>query len=419
MTAHGRASLPQPGYRDALAWLYACRRAGAPRDPERMRTLMRALSLEGPPGGVHVVGTNGKGTVTTMIDAGLRAAGARSGRFTSPHVEDFRERVVVNGLPVSRQTVRRFVARARAAAPRPEPAFFELTLALALCTFARHDVAWGVFEAGVGGASDATRALDGIALVVLTNVALDHVDTLGHTLTAIARDKAGALRPGVPVVTGAEGDALRVVRAEAERLGCPLYVDDGGRGPLFTVPRSSTGAPTHYGGSGARRRNGRLAAAALRLLGAPEAAVAAGLAAPALPARAERFHIRGRDVVLDGAHDPAAAALLEASLPPGYVLVFGALARKQGPATLAALEPGAARVILTEAAAGEPPLPDVTGRRFVADPVSALRQALDETPPGGTVLVAGSLYLAGRVRPTLRRMMRVRRSAERAATLLE
>lgn len=393
-------SAPQLGYRDALTWLYARHRAGAPRDPERMRALMAALALPPPPHGVHVVGTNGKGTVATMIAAGLRSAGARTGRLVSPHVEDFRERVAVDGAPIGRETVRRFVARAIGAELAPAPAFFELTLALALWAFAHRAVTWGVFEAGVGGARDATRALDPIDLVVLTNVTLDHTETLGPDVRAIARDKAGALRPGVPVVTAAEGEALAVVRAEAARLGCPLHVDDG-RGALFGLPGGPRGAP-----SGARLRNARLAAAALRLLGARDAAVADGLAAPALPAREERFTVAGREVVLDGAHDPAAAALLAASLRPGYILVFGALARKQGAATLAALEGGAGAVLVTEAAAGERPLPDLGDRRFIPEPVAALRAALQEAPPGGTVVVAGSLYLAGRVRPALRRMVR-------------
>lgn len=397
-----------PPYREALAWLYARHRAGAPRDPQRMRALQAALGLRPPARGIHVVGTNGKGTVTTMLDAGLRASGASSGRFTSPHVEDFRERIVVDGLPVSRESVRRFVARIARQRLTPDPAFFELTLALALRAFARGRVAWGVFEAGVGGARDATRALDGIALVVLTNVARDHLETLGPDLASIARDKAGALRPGVPAVTAAEGEALTVVQAEAQRIGCPLYVDDG-RAALFALPSRIGGIAAAAPPGGARWRNARLAAAGMRLLGLPETAVAAGLSAPLLPARQERFRVHGREVVLDGAHDPAAAAQLASELSPGFVLVFGALPRKQGAATLAALEAGAAGVVLTEAAAGEPPLADLGGRELVSDPVSALRRALHEAPSSGTVVVAGSLYLAGRIRPALRRMSRAER----------
>ncbi|MEJ2665996.1 MAG: Mur ligase family protein [Deinococcales bacterium] len=350
-----------------------------------MHALMRALELTPPPHAVHVVGTNGKGTVTAMLDAGLRAAGARCGRFVSPHVEDFRERIMLDGEPVSRDTVRRFVAMAQSLS---EPR--------------RRRLGWGVFEAGVGGARDATRAVDPVALVVLTNVSLDHVQTLGADVPSSAREKAGAFRPGVPVVTGAEGEALSVLARTAARLGCPLHVDAPGD-PLFEPPRAAAAdaAPGR-----ARARNARLAAAALRLLGLPEAAVARGLAAPPLPARGERFRIGGHDVVLDGAHDPAAAALLASALPPGYVLVFGALRRKLGAATLAALEPGAGRIIVTEAVAGEPTLRDPAGRAVIGDPVAAVRLALGQASAGQPVVIAGSLYLAGRVRPWLRRMAR-------------
>lgn len=388
-----------PGYREALAWLYARQRGSAPRDPERMAALLRALELRPPADFVHVVGTNGKGTVTAMIDAGLRAQGTRSGRFVSPHVEDFRERVSLDGRPVSREAVRRFVARARRLSLDPPPAFFEWTLALALAAFERAGLPWAVIEAGVGGARDATRALEPARLVVLTNVALDHLETLGPDVSAIARDKAGAIRAGVPVLTGARGEALAVIRAEAARLGAPLHVDDG-RDTLFEVALEPGTAP-------ARAANARLAAGALRSLGVPEKAVAAAVRAAPLPGRGERFRLRGSDVLLDGAHDPAAAALLASSLEPGYLLLFGALPRKQGAATLAALEPGAAAVVLTEATPGEPPLIDLTGRLFVPDPVAALERALALRPPGALVVVAGSLYLAGRIRPTLRRRARL------------
>jgi len=376
-----------------------------------MEGLLRALALPSPEHVVHVVGTNGKGTVTAMIDAGLRAWGTSSGRFVSPHVEDFRERVSVNGRPVSREAVRRFVAQAQRREIEPEPAFFEWTLALALAAFARARLSWAVVEAGVGAARDATRALDHVELVVLTNVTPDHLDTLGPDLASVARDKAGAIRAGVPVVTGARGQALEVVRLAARRLGAPLHSDTRRNG-LFEVP---PGAP-QVGAT--RARNARLAAAALRLLGAPEEAVTAGVRAAPLPARGERFAVGGCEVVLDGAHDPSAAAELAAELAPGYVLLFGALERKQATATLAPLEAAASAVVLTEAAPGERPIAAGAGRTFLAQPARALERALalatarpaaGAGAPPGRVVVAGSLYLAGRVRPLLRRRAQLAR----------
>ena len=419
---------PLPSYDESLAWLFARTRAGGERGPARAAALLRALAIPVPPRVVHVVGTNGKGTVTTMIAAGLTAAGHRTGRFVSPHVEEFRERIAIDGVPIPRRAVRAFVATAMRSIeadrldPEHPPAFFEWTLALALTSFARAGVSAAVLEAGVGGASDATRAVEPVDLVVLTNVDLDHVDAIGPTLDDIARDKAGAFRRGVPAVTGARGPALAQVRAEAERIGAPLVVDprqaDDGRAVaatrgggatvdeaaarLFDLPGDIGLAP-----HGTRADDARLAAAAMRLLGLDERAVAAGIMAPPLPARGERFLVRGRDVVLDGAHDPAAGLRLADEVGGGYVLLFGALRRKAGSETLAALAGRARHVVLTEAASGEgvvrvpasvSPAPDV-----VVVPEEALATAIARCPRGGRVVVAGSLYLAGRLRPWLRR----------------
>ncbi|MCC6311316.1 MAG: bifunctional folylpolyglutamate synthase/dihydrofolate synthase [Trueperaceae bacterium] len=421
-------------YAEALQWLYARTRSGGRRTSARAATLLRELSLKPPTPTAVVVGTNGKGTVSTMLARGLSASGARTGRFLSPHVEEFRERVAVDGVPVSEAALVAFVERARRlddAWPHDEglrPAFFEWTLAFALERFAASADAC-VLEAGVGGLHDATRAVRPVDVVVLTNVDLDHMDTLGTTLTAIASDKAGAFRAGVPVVCGAsQPEVVAVAAAQAARLGAPFHLDpfvsDTSRNAgaasdgLFELPRAvaddlaapPTGAPSGAlaGANANRRANSRLAAAALRLLAVPEPAVAAGLRAPALPARFERFLVqddRGGEllVVLDGAHDPAAAARLAAEVTPGYTLLFGALARKQGQRVLDTLAPRAATVIVTEAARGEPPTAVWPGATVVADTAAALDAATAAARAAGAplLLVAGSLYLAGLVRPLL------------------
>ncbi|HLU81865.1 MAG TPA: hypothetical protein VKZ43_00560, partial [Trueperaceae bacterium] len=340
--------------------MYTQTRAGGPRDPRRAAELIRRLALEVPQRVVRVVGTNGKGTVTNMVAAGTAAAGYVTGRFLSPHVESFTERVAVNGVEVSPDQVKALVRRAHEASRSGgaldglsddlRPSFFEWTLALALTSFAAAQVDYAVMEAGVGGSLDATSAVvrslpqggpaahapgsSNIALVIITNVDLDHTETLGTTVRAIATEKAGAIEPGVPVVTGTAGAALEVVAGIARSRASPLYVDEHGAA-LFALPPGAAGTmpPT-----GTRAANARLAAAGLRLLGVPESAVTAGVNAAALPGRGERFSIRGTDVLLDGAHDPAAAARLLEEVEPGFVLLFGSLARKQGLATLAVLE---------------------------------------------------------------------------------
>ena len=376
-------------YSDALSWLFAQTRAGAPRDPERVRRLLDELRLPFPSTNVHVVGTNGKGSVTNMVAGGLSASGKRTGRFVSPHVEDFRERVSVNGVPISEAEVCAFVERVWG---RVDAAFFELCVALALEHFNRHGVEVGVFEAGVGARRDATVLLRNVRAVAITNVGLDHQDTLGETVAEIAADKAAAIRVGVPVVTGATGEALNVITSVATKKVSPLYVEGSGD-PLFDLPKGVVSSTCYI-------QNARLAAAVLRLLEVDEQAVTAGLQTPPLPGRLERFVIEGKTVILDGGHNPDAAKALRSSLHCPYILVFGALPKKQGAATLAVLEPHALHTLITPVN-GEvnPKLSE--GRVLLIAP-QAVEQAVKLCPPDACVLITGSLYLAGEVRPYLR-----------------
>lgn len=390
-------------YRSAVDWLVHQRRDGRPRDPAVAAALLARWGRPVPPAVLHVVGTNGKGTVAHALAAMARAAGHRTGRFTSPHVEDLRERVAIDGVAPTREDVVRFVDRARALA-LPGIGFFEWTLAWAVDAFADAGVDLAVVEAGVGARHDATLALPHVVGTVLTNVDLDHVETLGPTVEDIARDKAAVARPGVPLVTGAHGPALAVVAEAAAAVGAPLHVVDDAS-PLGAWPRDLTVAPAAWPAT--RRANARLALALGRLLGWPEAALARGLAAPPPPARFERFTVPGRHapvtVVLDGAHDPAAAARLADELPAGYVLVFGALARKQAEATLAPLRTRAAWVVRTAADADEPSAPAAPGEPWSGDVGDALEAAVARAEALDLpVLVAGSLHLAGRARPWLR-----------------
>lgn len=403
-----------------------------------------------------------------MIAAGLTASGHTTGLFTSPHVESFLERISVDGSHISEEAVVEFVQRVQGldsphtepGEPVLDPAFFEYTLAMALHEYASYNATAAVLEAGVGGGTDATRAVEGVGLTVITNVDLDHTETLGVTLEQIVSDKAGAVRFRQPVVSGVVQAAPQaVVREAAERLDAPLYqLDDAllHSQHLFELPPLLAEPLSRYP---TRAMNARLAAAALRLLGASESAVLAGLRTPPLPARGERYAVArsGKagltqpggygeaeghgevDVVLDGAHDPAAAERLVAEMrgPDGrgqpYVLLFGALGRKQGIAVLSVLARAAHAVVMTEASEGEGVLPGPEGAVTVNDPQRALDTALNlalgseqigtlasasdvgvsaacaasDGGPTATgrrplVVVAGSLYLAGRIRPLLR-----------------
>ncbi len=378
-------------YSQALEWLFGQTRSGRERSPAVMAAAIRQLGLQLPRRVAHVVGTNGKGTVSSMIAAGMQATGITAGLFISPHVEDFRERMSVDGQLIGRDEVVQFVQRMRAADDLPDLAFFEYSLALALEHFSRKGAHFVALEAGVGARHDATMAVGNTALTVVTSIALDHTQTLGDTVSLIAADKAAAIRPGVPVVTAEQGEAREVIEAVAAEAGSPLHHPDT-HPELFSVPADVLS-------QGTRAFNQRLAAAGLRVLGADEAAVRSGVSRRALPGRGERFLVSGRQVLLDGAHDPAAARALVQGLEPGYTLIYGGLGRKQRQATCAVLAEGAAHVISTavqpeEALAFE-------GARLISDNREALEAALATAGPGGLVVIAGSLYLAGSMRPLL------------------
>jgi dihydrofolate synthase/folylpolyglutamate synthase len=380
-------------YDEAITWLYSRTRSGAERGPERAGALLEAL---GRPQdrfpAVHVVGTNGKGSVCAMLDVGLRAAGLRVGRFTSPALLDFRERIVVDGAEIPEDEVIEYVAWAKGAGFWG--AFFDHAVALAFQHFARRGVDAAVVEAGVGGARDATMNLSRVSIVVITNVDLDHLETIGPTITDISRDKGGAMRPGVPAVTGAVGEALEVLREVAAQKGAPLLVLEDGDS-TFAIPHAPTLRGAH------QVANARLAAATLRLLG-HEDSVEAAIGAT-WPARLEHFRLGGTTVIVDGAHNPAGTRALAASVEPGYHLVFGAMARKDWRSVLPPLQKGALSLNVVSPGEG-----GVAPEEIAAEQVatthpsvgSAITAAVDEAG-AGRVLVAGSLYLAGKARAWL------------------
>ena len=407
--AHETDAAGDAAYLAATDWLTRQRRAGRARDPRIARALLDALGAPNPPRVLHVVGTNGKGTVAHLLAAMAQAQGLRTGRFTSPHVEDLRERVAIDGTPISRAEVTDFVTRVRPLG-RDGIGFFEWTLALAVDAFHRRGVELAVVEAGVGARADATMALPGVIGTVLTNIDLDHVETIGPTLLDVARDKAAVARRGVPLVTGARGEALALVRAVAADVGAPVWVVDAAH-PLARWPEGAPAIDATWPPT--RVDNARAALTLGRLLGWSEAALARGLASPPPPARFERFRllVDGRPLlaILDGAHDPTAAARLADALAPGYALVFANLARKRALDSLEPLRSRAGSVWLTSAEPGEaPPMaPASAGPDTRVVPVldEALAAAAHDAASRGAVLViAGSLHLAGHVRPWLRRL---------------
>ncbi|HET9552150.1 MAG TPA: Mur ligase family protein, partial [Anaeromyxobacteraceae bacterium] len=297
---------------------------------------------------LHVAGTNGKGSTCAMAAAALRAAGLRVGLYTSPHLEAFNERIQVDGRPIAdadladaAEAVRRACPWHEAGAPEERLTYFEFATLAAFVHLARARVDAAVVEVGLGGRLDATNVV-APAVTAVARIGLDHTQLLGDTVEAVAREKAGIFKRGVPAVVHAHQPAgvIEVLAAEAARAGAPLQVAPAAWDGPVALP-----GPHQLGNAG-------LAAAALRALrgaGLPvgEEAVAAGIAGASWPGRLEAIG----GVLLDGAHNPDGAAALAAALAalhPGRPaeLVFGVLGDKDHRGMLAALAPVARRLHL-------------------------------------------------------------------------
>ncbi|HEU5393970.1 MAG TPA: folylpolyglutamate synthase/dihydrofolate synthase family protein, partial [Candidatus Methylomirabilis sp.] len=363
-------------YPDALQYLYGLQRLGIKLGLENIRRLLQVLgSPERAFRAVHVGGTNGKGSTAAMLAAVLQAAGFRVGLYTSPHLLDFSERIRVNGEPIGPDAVAPLAAEVRAAveaafAHAPDdlpshPTFFEVTTALAFLHFARLGVEWAVVEVGLGGRYDATNVL-APDLTVITNVAVEHQDLLGESLEAIAAEKAGIVKPGIPLVTAAAEPALAVLRRACEERRAPLLHVPGAYSWLREAPLPD-GQVFSLRGPGTDRGSLRIsllgrhqlvnaatavaAVEALREGGLPlpEGAIREGLAAARWPARLQVVGDRPR-LLVDGAHNPAACRavrdFLEGEAPGRRLLVFGALKDKDWGQMLEILLPAFAAATL-------------------------------------------------------------------------
>lgn len=268
-------------YADTLAYLYArlpmfsrIGKAAYKADLSNTHALMDVLGHpERRLTCIHVAGTNGKGSTANMLASVLQEAGYRTGLHTSPHLKDFRERFRINGEMIPQDAVSRFVEQHRTAFDPVGASFFEWGVALALDWFRRERTDIAVIECGLGGRLDSTNVVTPEASVI-TNIGRDHADLLGDTLEKIAAEKAGIIKPGIPVVIGeAEGPIAQVFRRRAEEVGAPLHFTD----QHAPMPYALDLAGPH------QQRNARTALAALQCLrekgwAITDAHIAAGLA---------------------------------------------------------------------------------------------------------------------------------------------
>jgi dihydrofolate synthase / folylpolyglutamate synthase len=388
-------------YERMLARLETTRTLGVSLGLAPMRAALAALgSPETRVRAVHIAGTNGKGSTAAMTESILRAAGLRTGLFTSPHLARFTERIQVDGREVPGDDLAELDRRV--AGCGVALTYFEVAAVLAFLAMAEALVDVGVLEVGLGGRLDATNVCRPVATAV-TSIGLDHTDLLGDTLAQIAVEKAGIAKPGVPLFTGhLPAEAAAEVARIAGEVGAPL-ARLGLEIPPAPAPAALTGP--HQAGNAALAV--ALAGVAARACGRSlsEAQVGQGLARVVWPGRLERV---ASDVLLDAAHNLEGVEALVAALPPARprALLISIVRGKPAPAMLGRLRPLFDSVWLTRShnPRSLPPgelaaLIPGGGAVHTADEAGvALAQARAAVAPGGLVVVCGSLFLVGEIR---------------------
>ena len=390
---------------------------------------------------IHIAGTNGKGSVAATLLSILSAAGFRVGLYTSPHLSSVRERFRIGDAFIAEDEFAAMAGRIIQVLGGRQITYFEFTTALALLWFAENKVDLALLEVGLGGRLDATNVVTP-EVSVITNIGLDHEQYLGSTIGEIAAEKAGIIKPRVPVVTGArQGEALAVIAARAACLRAPLFQLDrdfsarphpadrgrwsyaGLRTDDDDQPQLLTDLPLTLRGAH-QVDNAALALAALEVVRlqfpVSEAQLRQGLSQVAWPGRLEELSLaNGAHFLLDGAHNPDGARSLAAALrdeihPNRLILVWACMADKDIATTLLEVAPLAAEIIFTrpesERSAQPERLRDLLPANLreqirtscAASVQEALDQAMASAGTDALICVAGSLYLVGQARMLLR-----------------
>ncbi len=377
---------------------------------------------------VHIAGTNGKGSTLAMLDAMLTAAGQRVHRYISPHLVHFNERILLHGKPVGEAFLAEVLDVCERVNDGAPITFFEITTAAAFLAFARIPADWLLLETGLGGRLDATNVVARPALTLITPISMDHEAYLGTTLAAIAGEKAGIIKPGVPVIVGPQAAAaLAVLDAKAAGLAAPLaacgrewHIRRAAEGFALATTTGELALPTP-GLAGAHQiENAALAAMAGQTLGLPREALARGILEARWAARLQPLPAHGfpalagapLEIWLDGGHNPGAGAALAASLPTlargrPVDLVVGMLESKDSNGFLAPMR-GLVRRLYAVPVPNEPNARPAAAIARTAQEVGIAATVAEDVDhalaasaaAGGTpavALICGSLYLAGAV----------------------
>jgi dihydrofolate synthase/folylpolyglutamate synthase len=414
-------------YGDAIGFLYGLAPRGVKLGLDRMHVaLARVGSPERSLAVVHVAGTNGKGSVAAMVAGALRAAGHRTGLYTSPHLHRFVERIRIDGRCIGDRKVTKLVAALADAMSEPdfpELSFFEAATIVALTAFRDASCDVAVLEVGLGGRLDATNVIHRPLATVITRLALDHEEMLGETLHEIALEKAGIMRPGVPVVCSVRGsEALDALSSRAAELDAPFLVIDRDfkarpsrrRGRIDVSVGDVRVEDVHPALRGAHQVDNAACAIATCVavdragLRVPERAMRLGVERVRWPGRLE--WIRGRPrVLLDAAHNPdgcaALAAYLSARKKKARCLVFGAMEDKHAAGMIEALDGifesrfyVAAR---TPRSADPETFVEYTTGEVERSIPEAIARAKRAVGPDGEVVVTGSIFVVAEARAAL------------------
>ena len=373
-----------------------------------LHTTRRLAALAGNPQQrlrfIHVAGTNGKGSTCALLEAIYRAAGLRVGLYTSPHLVSFRERIQLNRALIPEADLARLAGDLREKNGAEPVTLFEFTTVLALAWFAEQQCDLVIWETGLGGRLDATNIVTPQASVI-TQIGFDHEQWLGDTLAKIAGEKAGIIKPGVPVFTATEApEARAVILSVAQQNGAPLTCVEPSAADHLPFPVALIGRH--------QRLNAALALATveglLRIIPVPAAACRAGLANVEWAGRLQLLNLtNGTQILLDGAHNAAGATVLRAALEQEFAgrrptLIFGSLADKKWPAICDLLAPLAGRILTVPVASARTADATELAAAFRArQPAAEVRAcenlvaALNACKKESFVVITGSLYLVG------------------------
>ena len=396
-------------YPEAIQFLYGLRLFGAKLGLENT---FRLAALAGHPEKrlrfIHVAGTNGKGSTCAMLESIYRQAGLRTGLFTSPHLVSFRERIQVRREFISEQDIVRLVGKFRkllAEFPHDHhPTFFEVVTVMALDFFAEQNCDLVIWETGLGGRLDSTNIVTPLVCAI-TNIALDHQQWLGDTLEKIAFEKAGIIKPGIPVATAAdEPKALAVIRDAASQKNAPLTIAD--TTPAGRLPDALSLRGEH------QKRNAALALAVVNLLQKQipisGQQIENGLRQVQWPGRLQLLERPdGRKLLLDGAHNIAGAKVLREAVEKDFqtgkrTLILGILGDKDWRQICEILAPLAVEILTVPVSSQRTANPDdLTKACRAANPSAnilvchSLSEALQKVVGSQFIILTGSLYLIG------------------------